>query len=210
MTSTLRRRGRRLIAAPAAAPPLHRAGTSRGDERHAVTTATGAICGPAHIVHPSRAPLPVVWAMASESAGRSRPDEGAEGPGVARDLCPSSTARRAARHCDACSPATSSSCRWTAERVERALLRRPRVVGAGTRRARPTTAATRLLAEVGFGDDVRVARQVAIEFGDPVRMPSKTVAADALDGRRGAAGLFPALEADLEIAPSGHGGPSSR
>ena len=26
-----------------------------------------------------------------------------------------------------------------------------------------------LLAEVGFGDDVRVARRVAIEFGEPVR-----------------------------------------
>jgi hypothetical protein len=57
-----------------------------------------------------------------------------------------------------------------------------------------------LLAEVGFGEDARVARQVAIEFGEVVRMPSKTV----LPLRWtpvGASGLFPSLEADLEIAP---------
>jgi hypothetical protein len=59
-----------------------------------------------------------------------------------------------------------------------------------------------LLADVGFGDDIRVARQVAIEFGDPVRMPSKTVLPLRWAAAAGS-GLFPALDADLEIAPLG-------
>jgi hypothetical protein len=57
-----------------------------------------------------------------------------------------------------------------------------------------------LLADVGFGGRVRVARQVAIELGAPVHTAGKTV----LPLRwtpTGAAGLFPALEADLEVAP---------
>jgi len=59
-----------------------------------------------------------------------------------------------------------------------------------------------LLAQVGFGDDVRIARQVAIELGEVVRMPSKTVIPMRWHAT-GAAGLFPALDADLEIAPLG-------
>jgi hypothetical protein len=59
-----------------------------------------------------------------------------------------------------------------------------------------------LLAEVGFGDDVRIARQVAIDLGEVVRMPSKTVVPMRWQAT-GAAGLFPALDADLEIAPLG-------
>jgi hypothetical protein len=47
-----------------------------------------------------------------------------------------------------------------------------------------------------------VARKVEIEFGEPVRMPSKTVIPLRWEAA-GAAGLFPALEADLEIAPLG-------
>jgi hypothetical protein len=59
-----------------------------------------------------------------------------------------------------------------------------------------------LLAEVGFGDDVRLARQVEIELGDAVRMPTKTVV--PLRWRAtGASGLFPSLDADLEVAPLG-------
>ncbi len=61
-----------------------------------------------------------------------------------------------------------------------------------------------LLAEVGFGDDVRVARTVEIDFGHPVRMPSKTVLPLRWSAH-GAAGLFPALDADLEIAGLGPG-----
>jgi hypothetical protein len=59
-----------------------------------------------------------------------------------------------------------------------------------------------LLADVGFGGRVRVARQVAIELGDPVHTRGKTV----MPLRwvpTGAAGLFPALEADLEVAALG-------
>jgi hypothetical protein len=59
-----------------------------------------------------------------------------------------------------------------------------------------------LLAQVEFGDDVRIARQVAIELGEVVRMPSKTVIPMRWHAT-GAAGLFPALDADLEIAPLG-------
>lgn len=59
-----------------------------------------------------------------------------------------------------------------------------------------------LLAEVGFGDDVRIARQVAIELGETVRMPTKTVVPLRWNAT-GPAGLFPALDADLEIAPLG-------
>ena len=57
-----------------------------------------------------------------------------------------------------------------------------------------------LLAEVGFGEDVRVARQVAIEFGQPVRIAGKTVLPLRWTAT-GSAGLFPSLEADLEVAP---------
>jgi hypothetical protein len=59
-----------------------------------------------------------------------------------------------------------------------------------------------LLAAVGFGEEVRVARTVEIEFGQPVRMPSKTVLPLRWTAK-GAAGLFPALDADLEVAPLG-------
>lgn len=59
-----------------------------------------------------------------------------------------------------------------------------------------------LLAEVGFGGDVRVERRVAVEFGTPIRMPSKTVLPIHWSAA-GASGLFPSLDADLEIAPLG-------
>lgn len=57
-----------------------------------------------------------------------------------------------------------------------------------------------LLAEVGFGEKVRVRRRVRIDLGEPFRAATKTVVPlrwSALD----AAGLFPELDADLEIAP---------
>jgi hypothetical protein len=59
-----------------------------------------------------------------------------------------------------------------------------------------------LLADVGFGEKVRVAREVAITVGSPVRAGTKTV----IPLRwvpSGVAGLFPSLDADLEIAPLG-------
>jgi hypothetical protein len=88
-----------------------------------------------------------------------------------------------------------------AERVEAALLRSPEGWVPGLARD-ANHRGDSLLAEVGFGDDVRVARRVEIEFGDPVRMPSKTVI-PLHWGAAGAPGLFPSLDADLEIAPLG-------
>jgi hypothetical protein len=86
-----------------------------------------------------------------------------------------------------------------AERVEAALMRSPETWVPGLARD-ANHHGDALLAEVGFGDDVRVARMVEIEFGDPVRMPSKTVI-PLHWAAAGATGLFPALDADLEIAP---------
>lgn len=88
-----------------------------------------------------------------------------------------------------------------AERVEAALLRSPESWVPGLARD-ANHHGDALLAEVGFGDDVRVARKVEIEFGNPVRMPSKTVI-PLHWAAAGASGLFPALDADLEIAPLG-------
>jgi hypothetical protein len=56
-----------------------------------------------------------------------------------------------------------------------------------------------LLAEVGFGDDVRIARTVAIDVGAPIRLPTKSVLPVRWTAA-GASGLFPALDADLERA----------
>lgn len=59
-----------------------------------------------------------------------------------------------------------------------------------------------LLAEVGFGEAVRIKRTVVIELGTPVRSTSKTVfpLRWVASGREG---LFPALDADLEVASLG-------
>jgi hypothetical protein len=59
-----------------------------------------------------------------------------------------------------------------------------------------------LLAEVGIGDDVRIARQVAIDLDAPLRLPTKTVIPMRWTPT-GTSGLFPALDADLEVAPLG-------
>lgn len=59
-----------------------------------------------------------------------------------------------------------------------------------------------LLAEVGFGERVRLDRTVTIEVGPPVHAATKTVIPlrwTATD----APGLFPSLDADLEVAPLG-------
>ena len=58
-----------------------------------------------------------------------------------------------------------------------------------------------LLAEVGFGDEVRIRRRVSIDLGTAVRMPSKLVV--PVHWAATGAGLFPALDADLEVAPLG-------
>jgi hypothetical protein len=60
----------------------------------------------------------------------------------------------------------------------------------------------RLLTEVGFGSDVRLEREVEISFREPIRIPTKTILPMSWTARE-AAGLFPDLEADLEVAPLG-------
>jgi hypothetical protein len=57
----------------------------------------------------------------------------------------------------------------------------------------------RLLAEVGFGDDVRIARTVLLTVGDPIRVQGKTTIPIGW-AASGPAGVFPALDADLEVA----------
>jgi hypothetical protein len=87
------------------------------------------------------------------------------------------------------------------ERVEAALTRSPDAWLPGLAKEANHRGDV-LLAEVGFGDDVRIQRRVAIELGKPVTMPTKTVVPLRWQAA-GAAGLFPALDADLEIAPLG-------
>jgi len=60
----------------------------------------------------------------------------------------------------------------------------------------------RLLAEVGFGDEIHIARQVTIDLGAPLRLPTKTVLPLRWTAT-GVLGLFPSLDADMEIAPLG-------
>ena len=88
-----------------------------------------------------------------------------------------------------------------AEEVERALIRSPESWVPGLARE-ANSHGERLLADVGFGEHVRVDRIVAIEFGNPIRTPSKTILPVRWVANE-AAGLFPALDADLEVAPIG-------
>ena len=60
----------------------------------------------------------------------------------------------------------------------------------------------RLLAEVGFGDEIHIARQVTIDLGAPLHLPTKTVLPLRWTAT-GVLGLFPSLDADMEIAPLG-------
>jgi hypothetical protein len=57
-----------------------------------------------------------------------------------------------------------------------------------------------LLAEVGFGDVVRIRRTVVVELGESVRSGSTVVFPLRWVASAGA-GLFPSLDADLEVAP---------
>jgi hypothetical protein len=83
-------------------------------------------------------------------------------------------------------------------RVERALKEAPETWLRGLASEANHRGDT-LLADIGFGDRIRVARQVAIEVGPPVHtagkvvLPLRWMSTDA-------PGLFPALEADLEVA----------
>lgn len=85
--------------------------------------------------------------------------------------------------------------------VERSLLRDPErwVPGIANEASERGDA---LLAEVGFGTERRVTHRVAVSFGRPVVLESKT-----LVPMRwlpiGAQGLFPSLDADLDVAALG-------
>ena len=59
-----------------------------------------------------------------------------------------------------------------------------------------------LLAEVGFGETLRVRREVTVELGPSVRSSSKTVFPLRWEASAHP-GLFPALDADIEVAPLG-------
>ncbi len=88
-----------------------------------------------------------------------------------------------------------------ADRVEEALTRSPEAWMPGLA-LEATHRGDVLLADVGFGEHSRIARQVAMELGAPVTMPTKTVVPLRWTPTAGT-GLFPALDADLEIAPLG-------
>jgi len=86
-----------------------------------------------------------------------------------------------------------------AEDVRRALLADPQTWLPGL-----ATEANRrgehLLAAVGFGNTVRVATQVEIELGRPIRIQTKTILPIRWRAT-GHEGLLPALDADIEVAP---------
>jgi len=59
-----------------------------------------------------------------------------------------------------------------------------------------------LLAEVGFGEAHRIARTVEIEFAPEVRAGNKAIFPFRWSAS-GPGGVFPAMDADLEVAPLG-------
>lgn len=87
------------------------------------------------------------------------------------------------------------------EEVEAALLRDPGSWLPGLAQA-ATEHGDALLTEVGFGDTVRVERTVAMEFSEPIRVAGKMMLPVKWTAAK-RAGLFPALEADVEVAGLG-------
>jgi hypothetical protein len=81
------------------------------------------------------------------------------------------------------------------------------IVGAPDRLAGLATGAAEhgegLLAEVGFGSVVRVHRRVSIEVHEPISLATTTVLPLRWEVEGVAPGLFPSMDADLEIAPLG-------
>jgi hypothetical protein len=88
------------------------------------------------------------------------------------------------------------------EEAEERLLRAPGEWVPGLAQAAEAKG-EQLLTEVGFGPPGRrIGKQVLIELGTPVTFPSKTVL--PMSWRPiGAEGLFPELEADVEVASLG-------
>jgi hypothetical protein len=89
------------------------------------------------------------------------------------------------------------------EEAERTLARDPRLWLPGLAE-RANHRGDVLLADVGFGEAVRIKRTVVVDLGRPVRSGSKTVFPLRWVAS-GAAGLFPSLDADLEVAALGPG-----
>jgi hypothetical protein len=88
------------------------------------------------------------------------------------------------------------------EDVDARLLAAPEVWVPGLAR-HADDGGTHLLARVGFPlDDHRVGKEVQIELGTPLRIPSKTILPLTWTAT-GPARLFPSLDADLEITPLG-------
>jgi hypothetical protein len=85
------------------------------------------------------------------------------------------------------------------EEVEHALSHDPRAWLPGLAE-RANHRGDLLLAEVGFGEVVRIRRKVTIELAQPVRSGAKTVFPLRWTSSS-ATGLFPSLDADLEVAP---------
>lgn len=85
-----------------------------------------------------------------------------------------------------------------AEDVERALSQDPGAWLPGLAK-RAHHRGDLLLAEVGFGEAVRIKRTVVVEVGQLVRSGSKTVF-PLRWAASGPGGLFPSLDADLEVA----------
>jgi hypothetical protein len=87
-------------------------------------------------------------------------------------------------------------------RVEDALARDP--VGWLTAIAQRANArGDQLLTEVGIGERHRVERTVRLQVGVPIRAATKTVLPLSWQAVGATRGLFPTLDADLEIAPLG-------
>lgn len=86
--------------------------------------------------------------------------------------------------------------------VERALTDDPEVwLGAIAQRANHR--GDELLADVGVGERRRLERTVQVRLGRSIRAATKTVVPFSWEPIGSAHGLFPTLDADLEIAPLG-------
>ena len=88
-----------------------------------------------------------------------------------------------------------------ADDVEHALSRDPREWLPGIAE-QANFRGDRLLAEVGFGEAIRLRRKVIVEIGRPIHASSKSFLPLRWTAS-GHAGLFPALDADIEVAPLG-------
>jgi len=88
-----------------------------------------------------------------------------------------------------------------ADDVERALSRDPRAWLPGPAE-QANFKGDRLLAEVGFGEAIHLRRKVTVEIGKPIHASSKSFFPLRWTAS-GPAGLFPALDADIEVASLG-------